>query len=163
MNSKPHIFLDIDDVLATEKQYDGNPRKWHPYYNRYLYDVKCVKVFNDILDNVQDYVIILSSDWKDHYSLEQMNKIFEINGINGRITDYTDSSWGVIFKSLKQLEECRAYEINEYVKKHKITNWVAIDDLDLSPWIPDNFVRTPRPTEGIKQMGIKDKILNKFN
>ena len=160
MNSKLHIMLDIDGVLATSNQYYTNPKNWHSEHNCYRFDKKCVGVFNEILEKTNP-IIILSSDWKDSYSIEQMNEIFKWNGVNTIITDFTDSSWGVIFKRLQQLEECRAHEILEYVKKHKIENFLAIDDLDLSPWIPENnFMCTPRANEGIKQSGIKNKILN---
>ena len=158
MNSKPHIFLDIDGVLALLMQFYSNPKKWNPKMNQYSFDPKAVKVFNAICEAV-DPVIILSSDWKTHYTLEQMNGHFEWNGLTHSITAFTPSSWGVIFKSLDQLEECRAYEILEYVKEHEIENWVAIDDLDLKEWIPNNFVQTPRSNEVIKQSAKKDKII----
>ena len=159
---RPHIFLDIDGVLATSHQFHINPKKWDDFYHRYRFDYKCVKVFNSILANVPEFVIILSSDWQDKYTLEVMNRIFEINEINAVITDYTGMAWGIkFFNSNTELEECRAYDINKYVEDHEIENWVAIDDLDLSPWIDENhFVRTPRANEGIKQSGVKDKILS---
>lgn len=161
MNYKRTIFLDIDDVLTTTTQYYQDPKKWNKEYNRYLFDAKCVKVFNSILDNVNNVQIILSSDWKLHYSIEAMNNIFKINEVNCTITDITSNLWGVKFKSLAQLEDCRADEILKYVHEHEIVHWLAIDDLDLSPWIDEtHFVRTPRPNEGIKQSGIKQKILS---
>lgn len=161
METKFYIFLDIDGVLATTHQYYTNPKNWGDEYKRYRYDIKCVKVFNEILNNLNEHVIILSSDWKLHYSIETMNRIFEINGINTIVTDITDNLWGTKFKSVVQLNDCRADEILKYVHEHQIENWLAIDDLDLSPWIDENhFVRTPRANEGIKQSGIKDKILN---
>jgi len=160
----PHIFLDIDGVLATSYQYNTNRKKWHPTFDCYRFDEKCVKVFNSILDNVSGVTVILSSDWKHHYSIAQMNEIFKWNAVNTIVSDTTGSSWGVMFTSIQQLEECRAYEINKYVAEHNLTNWIAIDDLDLSTWIsPEHFVRTPRVSEGIKQCGIKDKILNLLN
>ena len=158
MNSNPHIFLDIDDVLTTQFQYNQKPAKWDKEYNRYHFDAKCVKVFNAIIEKTNP-IIILSSDWKLHYTVEQMNRIFEINGVKAIITHYTPSSWGHEFTSMQQLEECRAYEINKYAKEHELTKWVAVDDLNLFPWIPDNFVRCTHSTEGIKQSGVKDKIL----
>ena len=159
---KRFLFLDIDGVLATSHQFHTNRKKWHETYDCYRFDEKCVKVFNKIIEEI-DPIIILSSDWKDHYTIEQMNDILKWNDVKSTITDFTDSSWGVIFKSVQQLEECRAYEILEYVKKHDIKEWVAIDDLDLSPWISEeHFVRTPRVNEGIKQSGIKDKILKRL-
>jgi hypothetical protein len=55
----------------------------------------------------------------------------------------------------------------------EITQWVAVDDLhmgkhvenskygafDRDDWGLTNFVWTPRSSEGIKQSGVKDKIL----
>ena len=162
MNSKPHIFLDIDGVLSLdfdEVTY-SNQKKWfEKMIARCPLNKKAVKFFNDIC-GVVDPVIILSSDWKDHYDIELMNEFFEWNGITHKITDYTSTLWGVRFTNLQQLEECRAAEINLYVHEREITNWVAIDDLNLSPWIPNNFVHTPSSNEGIKQSGVKDKILS---
>jgi len=160
MNSKPHAFLDIDGVLATSHQHSTNPKNWDDEYYSYRYDVKCVEVFNEIIEKTNP-IIILSSDWKHYYDIKMLNRIFEINGINTIVTDITDDLWGVKFTSLAQLQDCRADEILKYVHDHEIENWVAIDDLDLSPWISEeHFVRTPRANEGIKQSGIKNKILN---
>jgi len=160
MNSRYYIFLDIDDVLATSHQYYINPKKWDDEYHRYRFDKKCVKVFNEIIEKTNP-IIILSSDWKNKYSIEMLNRIFEINEINTIVTDVTLNLWGNKFTSLAQLEDCRADEILLYVHEHNIENWLVIDDLDLSPWIDkQHFVRTPRANEGIKQSGIKNKILN---
>jgi len=149
VNSKPHIFLDIDGVLSLdfdEVTY-SNQKKWfEKMIARCPLNKKAVKAFNTICETT-DPVIILS-------------EFFEWNGITHKITAYTPSAWGVMFTSFQQLEECRAYEINLYVHERELINWVAIDDLDLSPWIPNNFVHTPKSNEGIKQSGVKDKILN---
>lgn len=155
---RPTIFLDIDGVLATSHQFYTNNKKW-PDYGRYRFDDKCVKVFNEILKKTEP-TIILSSDWKLEYSIEAMNNIFRVNQIERIVTDFTSSLWGTKFTSYAQLEDCRADEILKYVYEHDIERWVAIDDLDLSPWIsPEHFVRTPRANEGIKQSSVKDKII----
>jgi hypothetical protein len=158
MNIKKYILLDIDGVLATTTQYYTNRKKWHPMYDCYRFDETCVKVFNQIVEKV-DPIIIISSDWRDRYTINQLNEIFEWNGVNAKISGVTNSSWGVQFTSLQQLEECRSFEINRYAKENQLTKWVAIDDLDLKLWIPENFVRCTRANEGIKQSGVKDKIL----
>jgi hypothetical protein len=161
VNSKPHIFLDIDGVLSLDfDEYTySNQKKWNPKVMRCNFNAKAVLKFNEICERV-DPVIILSSDWQDHYDIDVMNEFFEWNGIIYKITAYTPSAWGVMFMSYQQLEECRAYEILQYVRERELTNWVAIDDLNLSQWIPNNFVYTPKSNEGIKQTGIKSKILN---
>lgn len=154
---RPTIFLDIDGVLATSHQFYTNRKKW-PDYGSYRFDDKCVKVFNDIL-KITDPIIVLSSDWKLNYTIEAMNNIFEVNKIEGIISDFTPSLWGTKYLSYSDLDECRAQEILMYVNDHQVSNWVAIDDLKLAPWIPDNFVHTPRANEGIKQSNVKNKII----
>jgi hypothetical protein len=64
-------------------------------------------------------------------------------------------------------------EIGEYLTTFKsILKWVAIDDLDMSlrrtedgkySWGLNNFVLTPRSNEGIKQSGIKEKVIKFLN
>jgi len=160
--TNPYIFLDIDGVLALDFEMNWlSQKKYYEKMNCYYLNKKAVKVFNEIC-TMCNPIIILSSDWKDHYTIEQMNEFFEWNDIITPITDYTPTLWGKRFFKLQDLEECRSTEILTYIREREIENYIAIDDLDLSPWIPDNFVRTPRSTEGIKQFGIKDKIINKL-
>lgn len=158
MNDKPHIFLDIDGVLVVGILLYSN--KLHPEYHGSRFDKKCVKVLNDIIEAVNP-VIIISSDWKDEYDVEGLTRIFELNGINAVVTDTTSTLWGVRYTRLSELEQCRSDEINLYVHEHELTNYVAIDDLDLKEFLPEGrFVHTPRMMEGIKQSGVKNKILN---
>jgi len=157
-----YLFLDIDGVLATTHQYLTNRKKWNPEYNRYKFDEGCVKVFNQILEK-HPMTIVISSDWKLNYSLEALNRIFEINNVKAKVLDITPNLWGVEYFSLSQLEECRSREIIKYVMENQIKKFWAIDDLDLSKWLPDNFIHTPRANEGIKQSGIKDKIYKLIN
>ena len=153
-------------MLATSHQYYTNRKKWHEMYDCYRFDEKCVKVFNEIVEKTNP-VIILSSDWRENYTIEVMHEIFKWNGLNGKIFAYTENLWGSHFSRASELEQCRAGEINMFVKKYEPlfedSKWIAIDDLDLSPWIVDeHFVRTPRANEGIKQSNIKEKILKKL-
>lgn len=158
MNDKTYLFLDIDGVLATTMQYYSNRKKWNPMYDRYRFDETCVKVFNRIFEN-SGVLVVLSSDWKENYTIELLNRIFDWNGVKITIIDKTPNFWKVRYTSLQQLEECRSAEIQQYIDDHQIKKYVIIDDLDLSPWFPEGFVRTPRANEGIKQSGVKDKII----
>ena len=56
-------------------------------------------------------------------------------------------------------EEIRVIEIEKWIENHpEVTHWVAVDDMDLSKL--SNFVMTKRPyKEGIKQSGVKEKII----
>ncbi len=154
------LFLDIDDVMITSNQYFS--KKLHPKYNCYPFDKKCVTVLNEIIDKT-GADIILSSDWKYHYTIDQLNEIFKDNGINYPVINITTSLWETKFKSYSELHNCRAEEILDYVEKHEIVNYAAVDDLNLLGWIPNNFAYCARASEGIKQTGIKEKIINILN
>jgi hypothetical protein len=70
-------------------------------------------------------------------------------------------------------EQERHFEIKDWLESHsEVTHWVAVDDLFMGiqveassygphsrDWGLENFVWTPRDWEGIKQSGIKEKIL----
>jgi hypothetical protein len=60
------------------------------------------------------------------------------------------------------------------LKNHpEVTHWVAIDDMDLGEKFGaisgnflgglSNFVLTPKSTQGIKQSGVKEKIIKFLN
>jgi hypothetical protein len=63
-------------------------------------------------------------------------------------------------------------EIEHWLKNNPVDSWVAVDDMQLGEYINvdgstngglKNFVHTPRLYEGIKQSGIKEKIINFLN
>ncbi len=168
------IMIDIDGVLATHKQY--RTKKSSPYYlseyNCYPYDEKCVKILNEIIEET-DAEIILSSDWSLYYTLEQMDGIFKHNGIIKSPYDFIEQ------KALKVSASAalnRGFSIDEHIffHQHEFGNYVIIDDLDITcynnKWSQertvdyDKFVHCSRGDfEGIKQTGIKEKILKILN
>jgi hypothetical protein len=165
------IFLDHDGVICLssnwggrfkKKGFDSNPET--PLDIRMdSFDGKAVKVLNSIIEET-GCELVISSDWKRHGTLEQMIAMYETRGIKPPI-DYTpnlkdfDENADGLLKWRNQYDTIRVHEINEYLKNHpEVTNWVAVDDMDLSAL--DNFVMTTKPyNEGIKQCGVKDKIL----
>lgn len=163
------IFLDIDGVLATHKQYMMNRNKFWDKNDiakelkiPYPFDPKCVKIFNEILD-ATGADIVLSSDWKIHFSLEDLDLIFKFNGVNKSPIDITTND----VVSFGNLVRNRAYQIGEYIQTHNITNYVVIDDLNISNYMSitndqDKFVLTS-DFEGLKQLGIKNKVINILN
>jgi len=153
---KTFIYLDIDGVLCLGSEIHPKLTEWG-YVHRFNH--RAVQMFNEILEKTNADIII-SSDWKDHYTLEDFKGIFEWQKVIKYPIDTTSS---LPNKTLQLLEEFRAKEILEHVDKYKPRHWVAIDDLDLRYWIPDkHFVLTPRWMEGIKQTGKKQEIINKL-
>ena len=127
---KAIIFLDIDGVLATHKQYMMNRDRF--YYNYewasdlnvpYPYDEKCVKVFNEILEKT-GADIVLSSDWRLRWNLEELDKIFKANNIIKSPIDITEH----FPYSGIQLERWRAGEIESYIKKNNLQKLTSIQD-----------------------------------
>ena len=159
------IFLDIDGVLATGNDFGKSmDNKW----GAYRFDSKCVAVLNWILQET-GAEIILSSDWKNHYTLSEMKEIFAHNGVIKGPIGFTPSSKHY---NADTLEWGRTDEIKMWLDHHAWKSdikWVAIDDLNMSIDYADkvgnlahgleNFVHCPRVMEGIKQTGVKEKIL----
>jgi hypothetical protein len=158
---KPIIFLDIDGVMCCYYEYLKNRKKFWGKYELanelkmpYSFNPGCVKVLNEILKKT-DADIILSSDWKGHWTLQELDNIFKFNKVIKSPIDVTEDFPG----SLQDLEKNRGKEIDIYIRKHNLDIYVIIDDLNLSPFVPkDKFVRTIE-REGIKQSNIKQKIL----
>lgn len=164
-----YIFLDIDGVMATHKEYSTkkSSKRYLTEFDVYPYNEKCVSILNKILEKT-DAEIILSSDWSLHFNMEQMDKIFKHNGIIKSPIDYVKQ---LALKMSMYNHTNRGYSIDEYLAYHpEVTDYVIIDDLDITTynecWTDnltinyDRFVHCSRGDfEGIKQTGIKEKIL----
>jgi hypothetical protein len=173
------LFLDHDGVICLsnnwggrykKKGYDSNPET--PMDIRMdSFDDKAVKVLNSIIEET-GCEIVVSSDWKRWGTLEQMQEMYVTRGIKPPIgltpllKNCTIHGNNFIWSKEWDLEQERSIEIKQYLHDHpEITHWVAVDDLNMSndeefkPWGLENFVLTPKSSEGIKQSGVKDKIL----
>jgi len=137
------LFLDIDGVLATPKQY-GTARhklyKKHPKAEDlqipYMWDERCVVAMNRFL-LTHKVEIVLSSDWRLHYTLEQMDRICRFNGLAKSPIGFTTVQGSTVHK----LEAYRVAEIQAYVAEHQLESWCAVDDMDLSE-LGTRFVKT---------------------
>lgn len=130
-----------------------------------IYYEKCVAVLNSIIRET-NCEIVVSSDWRTTLRLPQMIEVFEMNGVIKTPIGYTPNS--KLYRG-DNLDVGRASEIMMWVELHGVENWVAVDDLDLEKSGYDalldvtHFVKTPKVTEGIKQSGIKEKIIAAFD
>ena len=190
------IFLDNDGVICLSNNWGERAKKWanfkrdNPeveFENRPVicrfddFDDKAVKVLNEILEETGAEIVV-SSDWRLHANLEELGEYYESQGIIKKPIAVTDifkdifpKEWNA-FRYRAELELERSMEIGHWLENHpEVTNWVAIDDLNMSPEFLSkyfshseddtknpglsNFVLTPRSREGIKQSGVKEKIL----
>ena len=182
------LFLDNDGVICLHNNWGGRTKKWSKYRSANPesspnlkdapveirfddFDKKAIKILNEILQETGAEIVV-SSDWKLHATLEELGDYYEAQGIIKRPIAITpnlhefDPNANDLFVWKRWLEKKRILEIQEYLEKNPdITHWVAVDDLNMSPGANggyglENFVLTPRSTEGIKQLGIKEKINN---
>jgi len=146
------------------------------------FNKKAIDVLNKILEETNAEIVV-SSDWKKWASVEEMGEYYESQGIKKKPIAFTknlnecDVPQNFIWSRQWDLEQTRSLEIKQYLKDNpQITHWVAIDDLNMGipqthdvwgemvmEWGLTNFVLTPKSIEGIKQSGIKEKIINFLN
>jgi hypothetical protein len=138
------------------------------------FDKKAVKVLNQILEETGAEIVV-SSDWRLHATLEEIGEYYLAKGILKAPIAFTKRYIGCDkpdefeWRRSAMYEQQRCIEVRQYLTDHpEITNWVCIDDLELGErdkyhhaqeWGLSNFVHTPNEKEGIKQQGVKDKVL----
>lgn len=139
------------------------------------FDKKSVSILNQVLEETGAEIVV-SSDWKLHATLEEIGEYYLSQGIIKRPIGFTKRYLDCcnvdefVYEKRTIYEQQRCIEIKQYLTDHpEITNWVCVDDLQLGEqdsngdnqnWGLSNFVHTPRMNEGIKQSGVKEKIIN---
>jgi len=142
------------------------------------FNKKAINILNEILEETNAEIVI-SSDWKRWATVEEMGEYYESQGIKKKPIAFTknlsECEVPQNFQWSRQwdLEQSRSLEILQYLRDNpQITHWVAVDDLNMGipqthetwgememDWGLTNFVHTPKSREGIKQSGIKEKII----
>ncbi len=184
------IFLDHDGVICLGSEFGSRFKKQKRSKAESIADdsisvlerfdnfnTKAIKILNKILEETNAEIVI-SSDWKKWASLEELGLFYESQGIIKKpmaltpnlndFDEYSDS----LFRYKGWYERARILEIEHWLKNNPVDSWVAIDDMQLGEYINvdgatngglKNFVHTPRLYEGIKQSGMKEKIINFLN
>lgn len=154
------LFLDLDGVMVPVFGCKGNDlaiskdNQWdvEPFSKL------AVKILNEIIEKT-DCEIILSSDWRNHFTLSEIWDIFFANGVIKAPIGFTGNSK---MYTADKLEIGRETEIQEWIDAHGIKQWCAVDDLNLSG-LGNRFIHCKTPQMGIKQCSIKEKIINVLN
>ena len=143
------------------------------------FDKKSIKILNEIIE-ATGCEIVISSDWRRHADLDDMGKYYDMQGIIKKPIAYTPNlgdctNYDDTFEWVRQWDsqQTRSLEIKQYLLNNPdVTHWVAIDDLNMGKtgmyygqdfthdWGLDNFVLTPTGSKGIKDDGIKEKVIN---
>lgn len=111
------IFTDIDGVL--------NPH-WRTKWSK-----NAIAIYNKICKEYNLYPVITST-WRNNHTIEQLQRIFDEQGITVKIYDYTPH--------LDQKE--RGLEIKQWLDNNHCDNYVVIDDKtsDIEPFV-NNVVK----------------------
>jgi hypothetical protein len=189
-NKKSVIFLDHDGVICLGSEFGSRFKKQKrsvaetvgmkelPILERFdNFNKKAIKVLNQILEETGAEIIV-SSDWKKWANIEELGEFYESQGIikkpialTPNLSDF-DEHTGALFHYRGWYERVRILEIEHWLKNNPVDAWVAVDDMPLGEYINTdgsiryglkNFVHTPKLYEGIKQSGVKEKIIKFLN
>jgi hypothetical protein len=152
------LFLDHDGVICLADNWGSRGRQETKFDS---FDTKALEVLNEVIEQT-DCEIVVSSDWRFYATLEELQQLYVDRGIlKVPISTTQLQSLG----SAMFIEKNRASDIIEWVKENltKEDRWVAVDDLPMQMYLENNFVHTPYSREGIKQTGVKEKIINMLN
>jgi hypothetical protein len=159
------LFLDHDGVICLPSEFGGRYKKQKRYCRKNgdvetskmpvefrfdSFNQKAVSILNEILAETGAEIVV-SSDWRFHCTLIEMQGLYSQRGIIKSPIGYTTES----------AMDNRCEEIEHWLSEHpQAERWVAVDDLDLSEL--KSFVRCKKIYEGIKQSGIKEKIIKQI-
>lgn len=160
------LFLDHDGVICL-------PDNWGTRHLKFRYGIdnvfddfseEAVNVLNEIIQET-DCEIVISSDWRHHASLKEMQEMYLSRKIIKAPIDVTGH---VRYTSAYKLEDNRIEEILNWIDtnrvKYNISKWVAVDDMNLGNSATrelalHNFVRT-NAMNGLCEPDIKYKIID---
>jgi hypothetical protein len=177
------IFLDNDGVICLSHNWGSRFKKRKKLKNKSQeiplpveyrfdnFDKKCIEVLNYILEETGAEIVV-SSDWKGHANLEEIGCYYLSQGISKKPIALTpnlyefDLEASQLYSWKGWLERARALEINKFLEENpQVEKWVAVDDLPLGKDYLgegglENFVICRRSLEGIKQLGLDEKIIS---
>ena len=188
MKTNKVLFLDNDGVICLANNWGSRVKKRkkdkvslvlndpdvEAKYRFDYFDKKAVKVLNQVLEETGAEIVV-SSDWRLYGTLEELGDYYLSEGIIKKPIAFTKRYIGCDkpdeFEWVRRTmyEQQRCIEVHQYLTDHpEVTHWACIDDLELGKndtqgreqkWGLSNFVHTPRENEGIKQSGVKEKLL----
>jgi len=137
ITTNKYLFLDIDGVLNSFDDYgvDGKEFLENIENITFILSKRQMGLLNNIIDKYHPK-IILSSYWRNRYSLLTLQKKFEDAGFKGKILAITPSFGGE--------HEDRWQQIKHYIEDNDVSNYIILDDspLDRKNTKFPNWVKT---------------------
>lgn len=124
------LFLDIDGVLNKESD-----------WNKGLYTLnnECIKNFIEYLGKLQNYQIVLISTWRNGDGINKLKSYFSIY-------DSTPNGGN----------KGRQREIEYYIKRHNIKDYIIIDDDISLYYAPEKInIYIPNYKTGLQKQDVK--------
>jgi len=140
-------------VLRTHKsdlewsQKLGVPIPQKVYDRRF--DQKCVSNINYIISLTRAKIVV-SSTWRNNFTIEELKVIFRSRGISGEVIDKTG------------IGLTRGEEIRQWLDTNEVTDYVVIDDQvkDILSWVDKNRVVEVNCQLGFESDELVDKVLD---
>jgi hypothetical protein len=128
------IFIDVDGPLSYGTWGEGKvtiPGRGYDFIIPYPWVKEDCEALQKICDETNAELVV-SSDWKIHFSFLQLKRIFMHYGIYAPVVDITTHQ--ILWNKMSQpdREWMRAAQITKWVKDNKISNWISIDDMKLN-------------------------------
>lgn len=151
MDTKRILFLDFDGVLNSD-EYEATFIRRLLIADPDSLDPKCVALIQSLLNVFPNLFIVVSSTWRNHYSLEELKVILQNKGLKTvnrllGVTPYLPNS-------------PRSEEIKAWLDSHpEIIQYAIVDDEpnSLQP-LKDRLVTT-NPESGLKHQDINELVL----
>lgn len=135
------IFLDIDGPMAWGTWPEGEVQINESLTIPYPWVKASCEALRQIIE-LTGAKLVISSDWKHHYSDEDLGKILEHYGIPNVIIGRTGTRKA---KLSSEGEWDRAVQIMDWVRANsaQIESWIALDDMSISRYFQDHNADHP--------------------
>lgn len=113
------------------------------------FDQKCVSNINYIISLTRAKIVV-SSTWRNNFTIEELKVIFRSRGISGEVIDKTG------------IGLTRGEEIRQWLDTNEVTDYVVIDDQvkDILSWVDKNRVVEVNCQLGFESDELVDKVLD---
>ncbi len=124
ITTNKYLFLDIDGVLNSFDDYgvDGKDFIENIENLTFILSKRQMSLLNNIIDKYHPK-IILSSYWRNRYSLSTLQKKFKTACFKGKILAITPSFGGE--------HEDRWQQIKHYIEDNDVSDYIILDDSPL--------------------------------
>lgn len=126
MNNQVYVFLDFDGVLNNSLAWDFDRS---PELGTKFLDHRAVKAFSKFMEKTPNSVLVASTVWRLHYSLDELTEILRSFGYTGPGFSYATPRH---FGDYRGRALGRVAEIHDFLFEHSVVEYVVFDDLRLA-------------------------------